>query len=78
MVGGRLSLSVDVQLQNLTFGGFFGYRGGVPIGVPDAWEGAATFGLRLGLAFDVGGWAIHQRNGRSERFRVVSAHALRA
>ena len=53
VLGGRISLASDLQLANFTAGAFFAYRGGVPIGAPDAWEGAVTFGLRLGVAFDV-------------------------
>lgn len=53
VLGGRVSIGSDLQLANVVVGGFFAYRGGIPVGAPDAWEGAVTFGLRVGATFDV-------------------------
>lgn len=54
ILGGRLTVGGDLQITNFLVGAFVTYRGGIPIGAPDGWEGVLTCGLRLGLAFDVG------------------------
>jgi hypothetical protein len=54
VLGGSVSVAMDLQLYNLTLGLVVGYRGGVPLsGTPDGWEGAATGMFRLGAVFDV-------------------------
>ena len=54
VLGARASVSFDGYLGPVLLGVTLGYHGGVPLGGPrDAWEGAATSLLRLGLAFDL-------------------------
>jgi len=55
VLGGRASFAMDFHLTYVTVGAFVGYRGGVPLGGDDGWEGALSMGLRLGVVFDVGG-----------------------
>ena len=54
VLGGRVSIGGDLQLANVILGTFVAYRGGTTFGAGDAWEGALTFGARVGVAFDVG------------------------
>jgi hypothetical protein len=53
-LGARASVCFDGYLSILLVGIQFGYRGGVPLsGAKDAFEGAATASLRVGLAVDL-------------------------
>lgn len=52
--GGRVSVSSHLYLGAFTLGGFVVYRGGIPIGPPDAYEGAVAGGLTLGFVVDTG------------------------
>ena len=55
VLGGRAALVGDVPFSSFTTGLAFTYRAGVPLsGAPDAWEGAFSLALRLGVAFDFG------------------------
>jgi hypothetical protein len=55
VLGGRASITADLQLANFTLGISVGYHGGVPLGGPkDGWEGAFTALLRAGVALDFG------------------------
>ncbi|GAC1364824.1 MAG: hypothetical protein NVSMB47_16340 [Polyangiales bacterium] len=55
VLGGRVSLAVDLIFGGFVVGTVLGYRGGVPLGgQPDRWEGAFTWLARVGFAFDVG------------------------
>ena len=55
VLGGRASVTCDLQLANVVVGVTMGYRGGVPVGVEgDPWEGALSAVARLGVVFDVG------------------------
>jgi len=50
--GGRASIAADLQISHFTIGALLAYRGGIPHGIDDRWEGALTAGLRAGVVFD--------------------------